>query len=94
MRNKLQLSEVVTRPEVFYKKDVLKNFAKFTGKHLHQNLFFSKVADLRSAILLKKRVCEVFPCEFCEIFKNIFFYRTLPLTISELLQIIFEKKRC
>ena len=93
-KQNLQLSEVVTRPEVFCKKGVLKNFAKFTGKHLHQNLFFSKVADLRSATLLKKRVCEVFPCEFYEIFKNIFFYRTLPLTISELRQIIFEKKRC
>ena len=26
-------------PEVFYKKVVLKNFAKFTGKHLCQSLF-------------------------------------------------------
>ena len=25
---------------------VLKNFAKFTGKHLCQSLFFTKVADL------------------------------------------------
>ena len=27
-----------SRPEVFYKKGVLKNFAKFTGKHLCQAL--------------------------------------------------------
>ena len=33
-------------PEVFYKKVSLKNFAKFTGKHLRQTLFFNKVADL------------------------------------------------
>ena len=26
------------------KKDVLENFAKFTGKHLCQSLFFNKVA--------------------------------------------------
>ena len=26
------------------KKDALKNFAKFTGKHLCQSLFFNKVA--------------------------------------------------
>ena len=26
-------------PEVFYKKSVLKSFAKFTGKHLRQSLF-------------------------------------------------------
>ena len=29
------------------KKGVLKNFAKFTGKHLCQSLFFNKVAGLR-----------------------------------------------
>ena len=34
------------RPEVFYKKGVLRNFQKFTGKHKCQNLFFNKVAGL------------------------------------------------
>ena len=29
-------------PEVFYKKVVLKNFAKYAGKHLCQSLFFNK----------------------------------------------------
>ena len=33
-------------PKVFCKKGVLRNFAKFTGKHLCQSLFFSKVAGL------------------------------------------------
>ena len=28
-----------SRPEVFCKKGVLRNFVKFTGKHLHQRLF-------------------------------------------------------
>ena len=36
-----------SRPEVFYKKGVIKSFTKFTGKHLGQSLFFSKVAGLR-----------------------------------------------
>ena len=31
-------------PEVFYEKGVLRNFAKFTRKHLCQSLFFNKVA--------------------------------------------------
>ena len=31
------------------KKDVLRNFTKFTGKHLCQSLFFDKVASLRPA---------------------------------------------
>ena len=45
-----------SRPEVFCKKGVLRNFAKFTEKHLCQRLFFNKVARLRPATLLKKRL--------------------------------------
>ena len=37
-------------PGVFCKKGVLRNFAKFTGKHLCQRLFFNKVAGLRPEI--------------------------------------------
>ena len=37
-------------------KGVLRNFTKFTGKHLCQSLFFYKVAGLRPATLLKKRL--------------------------------------
>ena len=43
-------------PQVFYKKGVLKNFAKFTGKNLCESLFFDKVAGLESETLLKKRL--------------------------------------
>ena len=32
--------------EVFCRKAVFRNFAKFTGKHLCQSLFFNKVAGL------------------------------------------------
>ena len=38
------------------KKGVLRNFAEFTGKHLYQSLVFNKVAGLRPATLLKKRL--------------------------------------
>ena len=41
-------------------KDVLRNFTKFTGKHLCQSLFFNKVAGLRPATLLKKRLWHNF----------------------------------
>ena len=34
-------------PKGFCRKGVLRNFAKFTGKHLCQSLFFNKVAGLR-----------------------------------------------
>ena len=43
-----------SRLEVFCKKAVLKNFAKFTRKHLCQSLLFNKVAGLSPATLLKK----------------------------------------
>ena len=36
-----------SRQVVFCKEHVLKNFAKFTGKHLCQSLFSDKVAGLR-----------------------------------------------
>ena len=39
-------------PEVFYKKGVLRNFAKFTGKHLCQSLIFNKLAGLRPNFIL------------------------------------------
>ena len=42
------------QPEVFcVRKGVLRNFTKFTGKHVCQGLFFSKVAGVKSATLLK-----------------------------------------
>ena len=37
-----------SRPEEFYKKGVLRNFAKFTEKHLYQSLVFNKDAGLRN----------------------------------------------
>ena len=48
-------------------KDVLKNFAKFTGKHLRQSIIFDKVAGLQ--LYLKKTLAQLLSCEFCEIFK-------------------------
>ena len=62
--------------EVFCKKYVLEIFEKFTGKHLHQSIFLNKVVGFRPATLLKKRLWRMFSCEFCQIFKNTFFYRT------------------
>ena len=45
-----------SRPEVFCKKGVLRNFVKFTGKQLCQSLFFNKVVGPRPATLFKKRL--------------------------------------
>ena len=35
-----------SRPEMFCKKVILRNFVKFTGKHLCQRLFFDKVGEI------------------------------------------------
>ena len=65
---------------MFFKKSVLKNFAKFTGKHLCQSFFFNKVTGLQ---LWKETPAQVFSCQFCEISKNTFSHRTPLVAASE-----------
>ena len=60
-------------PEMFCKKGVLRNFEKFTGKHLCESLFFNKVTGCGLAVAC---LPVVFSCEFCEISENIFSWRT------------------
>ena len=53
-------------------KGVLKNFTKFTGKHLCQSLFLNKVAG-RPATLLKKRLWNrCFLVNFVKFFRTPF----------------------
>ena len=62
-----------SHPEVFCKRVVLRNFAKFTRKHLCQSLFINKVAGPRSATLLKKRLCHrCFPVNFAKFLRTPF----------------------
>ena len=70
-----ELTEAAT--EVFYVKGVLRNFTKFTGKHLCQSLFFNKVAGLRPATLLKKRLWHrCFPVNFVKFLRTPFLQNT------------------
>ena len=65
-------------PEVFYKKDVHRYFAKFTGKNLCQSFFFNKVAGLRPATLLKKRLWHrFFPVNFAKFLRTPYFTKHL-----------------
>ena len=58
-------------------KGVLRNFAKLTGKYLFQVLFFSKVAGLMSATLLKKRLWHrCFPVNFAKFLRTSFSQNT------------------
>ena len=62
----------------FVRNGAIRNFAKFTGKHLCQSLFFNKVASLRPATLLKKRLWDrCFSVNFAKFFRTLF-YRTPP----------------
>ena len=67
----LRMSEYrSSRPDVFCKIGVLRNFTKFTGKPVYQSLFFGLQ-------LKKETLVLVFSCEFCEISKNTFFIEHL-----------------
>ena len=59
------------------RKGVLRNFAKFTGKHPHQSLSFNKVVGLRHATLLKKRLQHrYFPVNFAKFLRTPFLQNT------------------
>ena len=81
-----KISEAATRG-VLYKRSVVKNFTKFTGKHLCQSLFFNKVAGLMPATLFKKRLATLlkerlwnrcFPVNFAKFLRTPLLYRTPP----------------
>ena len=74
------------------KRGVLRNFAKFTGKHLCQSLYFNKVAGLPKACNFIKieTLAQVFFCKFCEISKNIVFTEHIWATASKTLNFALE----
>ena len=80
-------------PEVFYNKEILKNFVKFIGKHLRWSLLFHKVTSSEAVtwrcsvkkacnLFKKETMAQVFFCEYCKIFKNTF-YRTPVATFAD-----------
>ena len=61
------------------RKGVLRNFAKFTGKHLCQSLFFNKVAGLspEACNFIKKRLWRrCFPVNFAKFQRTPFLQNT------------------
>ena len=69
-------TEAVTQ-KCSVRKGVLGNFAKFTGKHLRQSLFFNKLVGAASNFIKKETLAQVFSSETYEISKNIFFKEQL-----------------
>ena len=71
-----------SRSEVFCEKCFIKNFAKFTGKHLFQSVVFNKVSGLRPAALLKKRLWHrCFPVNFAKFLRTAIFIEYLRLLL-------------
>ena len=64
---------------MFFKIDLRKNFAIFTRKYLYW----------RPATLLKETPTKVLSCEYCEIFKNSFSYKT-PLVAASVMQKVYQ----
>ena len=61
------------------KKGILRNFSKFTGKH-------------QCNLIKKETVAQMFSCEFCEISKNTFSYKTPPVAASEACQNVIDHR--
>ena len=72
-QNKMQLLDSRSSlPEVFCKKSILRNFTKFTGKHLYQSLFFNKVAGQPANSLKKRLWHRCFPVKFVKFLRTPF----------------------
>ena len=70
-------------------RGVLRNFAKFAGIHLCQSVFFKACNFIK-----KETLVQTFSCEFCEISKDIFFYRTPSVAASVLTKIFIWPLAC
>ena len=87
-----------SRLEVFCRKGVLRNFAKFTGKHLRQSLLFNEVAGLlpsyrnQSTVLLCKSI-DWFLYEgnsrSATLLKRRFWRRSFPVNFAKFLRLPF-----
>ena len=73
-KKKKSTSTRSSRPELFCKKGILRNFEKFTGSTCARASFFNKVAGFGQNF---KEICK-----FCEISKKSFSYRTPPVAAS------------
>ena len=72
-----------SRPEVFCKNFVPKNFTNSQENTCARVYFLIKLQSEAGNFIKKETLAEVFSCEFCEILKNTFFYRTPSVAASD-----------
>ena len=88
---KCRNSEAAARV-VLYKKAVIRNFTKFTGKHLFQSIFFNKVAGPRPATLFKKRLWyRCFPVNFVKFPRTPYLQNASGRLLLEILKTITQQ---
>ena len=75
-----------TEAEVFYRKGALRNFTKFTGKHLCQSLFFNKVAGAPATLFKKRLWHRGFPVNFVKFPRTPFYIEHLWWLLLMLIQ--------
>ena len=65
--------------------------------HQHENVNFTPIrSSHRACNLIKKRLptpTQVFPCEYCEIFKKTYFEEHLPTAASVQFNIVGDKSK-
>ena len=64
------------------RKGFLRDYTKFTGKHVCKSLFLNKAAVSACNFIKKETLTLVFSCEFYKISINTFSYRTPPAVAS------------
>ena len=81
-----------SRLDVFCKKGVLRNFTKFTGKHLYESPFFS--GSLSFCIFIKKEsLAQVFPVNFAKFLRAPFLTEHLRWLIAKDWKTNMKKKK-
>ena len=66
-------------------------FRKIHSKTPVPESLFNKVAGLACNVIKKETLAQVFSSEFCEISKNIFFHRPLPVAASDISKEDYQK---
>ena len=70
------------RSQILFKTGALNHFPTYTGRTLCWSLFLIRLQAWRPATLLKKTSTQVLSCEYCEILKSSFLYRTPTVSAS------------
>ena len=79
----LPITYISSHSEVFCKRGVFRNFAKFIRKYLCQSLFFNKVVGQTCNTIKSRLQHRCFSVKFAKFLRITFFYRTPPVAGSE-----------